>query len=191
MLIPKWLSFFLLCGCFLGSTMSYGEEGVASISHQPTFEAVKPGDTFLCIGRSSTGLDWENGEWRTKTFKPTKWLVRKERAGTGLCNLSGEKDRHYSSADLETWNLRRCYSYKEFGSQTELGGLLNTNVCFESYSSNRPNGPQVQCSEHIFHEIAFVPNGEYLIQTGGVNIPPSSKGVYDSKFIETGSCSSM
>ena len=191
-MVNKNLLLIIVYSCSLCSDVAFAQSSIPSISHKPAFEVLKPGDTFLCIGRSAAGFDWIDGKWQPATFKPVKWLIRKEKSGTASCDLKNEKDTQYSSKDFDVWNLKRCYSYKLFGSSSEFGSYLNTGVCYESYSSRRSNGPMVQCTEFIEHKLAFVPNGEYLIQPSSANIPLESDAKnISSKFFETGSCSSM
>jgi hypothetical protein len=180
-----------ICGLFSINTPTIAQTSYPSESHKPNIEILKPGDTFICIGRESIGFDWVDGEWRKKNFKVDKWLIRKEESDSAACNLRDEEDKKYSFNNYESWNLRRCFSYKKFGSKQELGSFINTGVCHESYSTKSQAGPQVQCTNFIFLSLAFMPNGAFMIQTANPSIPAEAQMQVDSKFYEVGTCSSM
>lgn len=163
---------------------------IPSLQNKSAVEKIKPGSSFLCIGEKSIGFDWVNGKWENKNYKADRWIIRKEANDATACNLTDEVDESFETKNGRVWNLRRCYSFKRFGSNAELGGWLNTGICYESYSNERPEG-FVQCAGHLTQKMAFEPNGAFLTQSPHPFIPPKSMKNIDSHFMETGSCSSM
>lgn len=193
-MICKYLNLSLISAVSalaLSPLLAHSEIRIPSLEHNPNFEKIKSGSSFLCVGEKSVGYDWNKNKWENKTFKADRWIIRKEESDSKYCNLSGSIDINYQLSDKNPlWNLKRCYSIKRFGTSQELGGILNTDICYETYSGVKFDKVSIQCADHIFYTFAFVPNGPYLMQTSNPSIP-STDGKVDSIFMETGVCSSM
>jgi len=177
----KILALILLCP----SVGIAATKEAISLTHNTDYE-IKPGKTFLCISKDMVGFNWINGSWVKQNFKNEKWLIRKISNEARECLLNNEKDKNYGHG----WNLKRCFSIKEFGEGVELGSWLNTAPCHESYTSEN-SLKSIQCANHIFQKFAFQPNGQFMISSGDPGIPANKDTKADSYYVASGSCSSM
>ena len=161
-----------------------------SIPHNPDYESVPDGKSYLCITRENIGFNWRSNKWVKTNFKNTKYIVKKVPKSHEACDLKNETDYEVGDDPKKVMVLKRCYTYKNFDSKTELGSITNTSPCYESYDKGKRAPRQIQCTSHWFHSFAFVPNGEFMLQSSSPTAAETPKGdEKDSHVMSVGTCS--
>ena len=151
--------------------------------------------TSLCIAEKSTGFNWENNDWKIRTFVPEKYVIKKVDATKyrSSCPYTLEAPYfdfyHEESSTLETYG---CYKEKDFGSEIEsrfADECRETWITYPKDDSETP--PKTKLLEGVYcGDIQFSPNGWF--HKSHVYSSLRNVDVYkDSITVTVGKCSTL
>ncbi|MHA6730269.1 hypothetical protein [Devosia sp. A369] len=120
------------------------------------------GATSLCVEDISTGLYWENGQWKSSNFETGKYIVRPIEASEDLWNACGAEIIKLGLPEEPVVEEYFRYYYACYGVAVVGNEMKPQDVWYCKVATGHDgNIWGVSCDDSLFYQIYFEPNGEF------------------------------